>query len=125
MRSHQATSWASSSREKWTRPLVVGPSPVITPSRTTVSARAAVSRQEILEGSRAEAVSADMANGADMGVTLLKSQFLRFWASGVNDRLTIRTPYASNFTGMLICRGDTRSGSGPEEFGPDCGDKAA
>src|ERR1700733_12609534 len=76
MRSHQATSCASNSREKWTRPLVVGPSPVITPSRTTVSARAAVSRQEILDGSRVAAVSANMANGADIGVTLLKSQFL-------------------------------------------------
>ena len=47
MRAHQAASSASSAREKWTRPLVVGPSPVITPSRTMVRAWAAVLRQEI------------------------------------------------------------------------------
>src|SRR5882757_3836410 len=50
MRAHQAASAASSSREKCTRPLVVGPSPVMTPSRTMVSAWAADSRQD---GSRA------------------------------------------------------------------------
>src|SRR5580704_13737331 len=77
MRSHHTTSKASSSREKCTRPLVVGPSPVITPSRTMASARAAVSRQEISEGSRAAAVSAEAANEADIRVTLLS--FL-FWA---------------------------------------------
>src|SRR5262245_4657768 len=46
MRTHQAASSASSAREKWMRPLVVGPSPVMTPSRTMVRARAAVSRQD-------------------------------------------------------------------------------
>ena len=48
MRAHQAASSASSAREKWIRPFVVGPSPVITPSRTIVSAWAAVWRQERL-----------------------------------------------------------------------------
>src|SRR2546429_2563376 len=46
MRAHQAASSASSAREKWIRPFVVGPSPVITPSRTIVSAWAAVRRQD-------------------------------------------------------------------------------
>jgi hypothetical protein len=47
----------------------------MTPSRTIVSAWAAVSRQEILEGSRAEAASAEAAKVADIGVTLFSSQF--------------------------------------------------
>src|ERR1700744_3605818 len=71
MRSHQAASWLSSAREKWTRPLVVGPSPVITPSRTTASACAAVFRQEIFEGSKATSETSDgsarAASGADIG----------------------------------------------------------
>src|SRR5438105_1616045 len=57
MRVHQAASSASSAREKWMRPLVVGPSPVITPSRTMVSACAAVWRPD---GSGASDVSADV-----------------------------------------------------------------
>src|SRR6516165_5408604 len=79
MRTHQAVSAASSVREKWTRPLVVGPSPVITPSRTTASARAAVSLQEILEGSMVARVSAAIANGAGIGT--YSSSFF-FWAGG-------------------------------------------
>src|SRR6266567_691107 len=68
MRAHQAASSASSSREKCTRPLVVGPSPVITPSRTMVRACAAVSRQEISDGSRAPIGSASPGVEADIGV---------------------------------------------------------
>src|SRR5450631_1918018 len=71
MRAHQAASPASSAREKCTRPLVVGPSPVITPSRTTVRASAAVSRQEISDGSRAATGSAGIPAEADIGVSLL------------------------------------------------------
>jgi hypothetical protein len=59
-----------------TRPLVVGPSPVMTPSRTTVRAWAAVFRQEILEGSSAEIGSAKLASGADIEGTLLDFFFL-------------------------------------------------
>jgi len=77
MRAHQAASAASSSREKCTRPIVVGPSPVITPSRTTVSARAAVLRQEILDGSSAAVGSASLSVGADIDTVL---GFL-FWVS--------------------------------------------
>jgi hypothetical protein len=61
------------------RPFVVGPSPVITPSRTIVSACAAVLRQEIFDGSSAPIGSAGLAIGADIG-TLSFLVFL-FWAS--------------------------------------------
>src|ERR1700712_219620 len=71
MRAHQAASSASSAREKCMRPLVVGPSPVITPSRTTVRARAAVLRQEIFEGSTTPTGSASLSAGADIGTFLL------------------------------------------------------
>src|ERR1700686_2235707 len=67
MRAHQAASKASRAREKCTRPLVVGPSPVITPSRETARACAAVSRQEILDGSSAASGSAILGAEADMG----------------------------------------------------------
>src|SRR3954462_12663548 len=69
MRAHQAASSESRVREKWMRPLVVGPSPVITPSRTMVSAWAAVLRQEIFEGSSAPMVSANLSVEADIGYT--------------------------------------------------------
>src|SRR6266404_3143640 len=89
MRTHQAASAASSSREKCTRPLVVGLSPEITPSRTTVNARAAVSRQEILDGSSAAVGSASLGMGADIGTVL----GFFFWVSismpRVNEWLTI------------------------------------
>src|SRR3954463_9670320 len=52
------------------RPLVVGPSPVITPSRTTVRARAAVLRQEIFDGSMVATGSASLNAGADIGTVL-------------------------------------------------------
>src|ERR1700680_5067119 len=90
MRAHQAASSASSAREKWMRPLVVGPSPVITPSRTTVRASAAVSRQEIFVGASAPTGSASLGIGADIGTS---SQFLvpdQHFHAGVNEWLTIR-----------------------------------
>src|SRR4029077_7469809 len=84
MRAHQAASSASSAREKWMRPLVGGPSPVMTPSRTMVRAWAAVLRQE--GWSRLNA-SPTLELGADIACT---SQFL-FWSSismrGVNEWL--------------------------------------
>src|SRR3978361_198676 len=74
MRAHQAASSASSVREKWMRPLVVGPSPVITPSRTMVRAWAAVLRQD---GWSALDVSADVAANLALGADIVcTSQFL-------------------------------------------------
>src|SRR5215210_5889959 len=90
MRSHHAASKASSAREKCMRPLVVGPSPVITPSRTTLRAWAALSRQEIAFGSSAPSGSANLGRGAVICTT---SQFLfrvSISTPGVNERLTIR-----------------------------------
>jgi hypothetical protein len=52
------------------RPLVVGPSPVITPSRTIVRASAAVSRQEI-RVSMVASGSANLATEADIGTLLI------------------------------------------------------
>src|ERR1700744_721781 len=110
MRSHHATSSASSSREKCTRPRVVGPSPAMTPSRTIVSARAAVSRQEISEGSKAEIDSAEAAKGADIGIC--SSQFLALVSpADVNDWLTIRNPIGEIFTRLAFCRGSGDDGS--------------
>src|SRR5664279_5646243 len=112
MRAHQAASAASSSREKCTRPLVVGPSPVITPSRTTVSARAAVLRQEILDGSRAAVGSASLSAGADIGTLLI----LLFWAQQsmprVNGWLTIGNSGRYFFKWLPIGRDGARNGSG-------------
>jgi hypothetical protein len=50
---------------------------VITPSRTTVSACAAVLRQEIIDGSREPIGSAALAVEADIGTLLI----FFFWAS--------------------------------------------
>src|SRR6202161_1075259 len=71
MRAHQAASSASSTRGKIMRPRVVGPSPVITPSRTMVRASAAVLRQEIFEVSMATIGSTDLAAEADIGTLLI------------------------------------------------------
>src|SRR5712671_5238852 len=112
MRTHQAASAASSSREKCTRPLVVGPSPVITPSRTTVNARAAVSRQEIFDGSSAAVGSASLGMGADIGTVL----GFFFWVSismpRVNEWLTIGNLDREFFKGLPIGRDGARNGSG-------------
>src|ERR1700743_2282058 len=102
MRSHQAASWLSSAREKWTRPLVVGPSPVITPSRTTASACAAVFRQEIFEGSKATSETSDgsvrAASEADIGSSLLSLCVLgQHFHAGVNEGLMIRNRYSEVF----------------------------
>src|SRR5450830_1191479 len=112
MRAHQAASSASSAREKCTRPLVVGPSPVITPSRTTVSAWAAVSRQEILDGSSAPVGSTMLEAKADIATS---SQFLflgQHFHAGVNGWLTIRNLVRGFFNWLRICRCDTGHGSG-------------
>src|ERR1700690_3806550 len=112
MRAHQAASKASSAREKCTRPLVVGPSPVITPSRTTVRASAALSRQEISEGSSAPIGSAGLDRGADIAGS--SSQFLvlgQHFHAGVNEWLTSGNSGRDIFRWLLICRGDISRGS--------------
>jgi hypothetical protein len=81
------------------RPLVVGPSPVITPSRTIVSAWAAVWRQDGCGTSDVSAdVSAVSAVGAGIGA-LLDFFFLAssISISGMNERLTIRYPHPRDF----------------------------
>src|ERR1700761_4912712 len=120
MRSHQAASWLSSAREKWTRPLVVGPSPVITPSRTTANACAAVFRQEIFEGSKATSETADgsvkAASGADIG-SYSFSAFVRVqhFHAGVNEWLMIRNSHTEFFRWLPIgrCRPCRVQRSGP------------
>src|SRR5882757_6213825 len=100
MRTHHAASSASSDREKWMRPLVVGPSPVITPSRTMVSAWAAVLRQDGCNAPlRASAVLV-------LGADILDFQFL-FQASfsmGVNEWLMIRNLRSEIFRWLLFGR---------------------
>src|SRR5258708_8098170 len=101
MRAHQAASSASSAREKWIRPLVVGPSPVITPSRTIVSAWAAVLRQDGCGTSDVSVdvsadVSAVLAVGA--GIAGILNFFFRSSISitGTEERVTLRNlPRAS------------------------------
>src|SRR4051794_6214681 len=108
MRAHQAASSASSAREKWIRPLVVGPSPVMTPSRTMVSAWAAVLRQEGWSTADASTV---LELAADIACT---SQFL-FWIqhcdAGVNEWLMIRNLHSEIFKWLPIGRGDICHGS--------------
>src|SRR4051812_34651954 len=100
MRAHQAASSASSAREKWMRPLVVGPSPVMTPSRTMVRAWAAVSRQD---GSGTP-FSAALVLGADI-VGLLNSLVLGHLVhAGVNEWLTIRNRRFDILRWLPICR---------------------
>src|SRR5437899_10672578 len=83
------------------RPLVVGPSPVITPSRTIVSACAAVLRQEIFDGSRAPIGSAMGAAGADIGSFLFSFSCSRgqHVHAGVNEWLTTRKLHRVVFRG--------------------------
>src|ERR1035437_142219 len=91
---------------------------VITPSRTTASASAAVLRQEILDGSSAPIGSADLAAGADIAYS---SQFLflgQHFHAGVNEVLTIRNPGRVFFKWLLICRCDVRHGSSGSQPGP-------
>src|ERR1043166_7620611 len=113
MRAHQAAASASSAREKWIRPLVVGPSPVITPSRTMVSAWAAVLRQD---GCGTSDVSVDvsvvLAVGA--GIVALLDFFFRSSISirGMNERLTIRNWHFEIFRWLPIGRCDIGHGSG-------------
>src|SRR5580704_14412660 len=121
MRAHQAASKASSAREKCTRPLVVGPSPVITPSRTTQRASAALSRQEIPEGSSAPIGSASLDRGADIAGS--SSRFLglgQHFHAGVNEWLTNRNWGRDIFRWLLICRGGIGGGSARGAPGPAC-----
>src|SRR3954447_19419627 len=100
MRAAQAASSASSAREKWMRPLVVGPSPVMTPSRTMVRAWAAVSRQD---GSGTP-FSAALVLGADI-VRLLNSLVLGHLVhAGVSEWLTIRNRRFDILRWLPICR---------------------
>src|ERR1700755_2322103 len=112
MRAHQAASSASSAREKWTRPLVVGPSPVNTPSRTIVSARAEVLRQG---GSGTPIASTGFSTLLDLAdiitVTLLSSVSCSGRAP-VNEWLTIRHRDLSISKWLLIGRIYSRTGSG-------------
>src|ERR1700744_234208 len=125
MRSHQAASWLSSAREKWTRPRVVGPSPVITPSRTTASACAAVFRQEILEGSKATSETSDgsgrAASGADIGSysfqLLYRLVLGQQFHAGVNEWLMIRNSHREFFRWLPISR-DRERGVHPARVRP-------
>src|SRR5260221_8183390 len=93
------------------RPLVVGPSPVITPSRTIVRASAAVLRQEIFDGSRAPIGSATLSVGADIG-TLLFLVLVQHFHAGVNEWLTIRYSPAGFLNGSRLVAVNIRHGSG-------------
>src|ERR1700676_3706186 len=91
------------------RPLGVGPFPVITPSCMWVSARAAVFRQEMSEGSRTTVGSTAVAKGAD--IRSYSFQFLvlgQHLPAGVNEWLTIRNLVCDNFRWLRICRCDVR-----------------
>src|SRR6478735_6408904 len=119
MRTHQPASSASSAREKCTRPLVVGPSPVMTPSRTMVSAWAAVSRQE---GSRALIASANLDFTADIVSLLSSVQFLVLGQNvdaGVNEWLMIRNLHSAFFKWLPIGRIYSRKGSRSRPGGRD------
>src|ERR1700760_1858843 len=89
MRAHQAASSASSAREKCARPLVVGPSPVSTPSRTMVSARAAVLRQVGSGTPIASTLFSTLLDFADIVTVTLLSSVSFLWSRGskrvVND----------------------------------------
>src|SRR3977135_2398483 len=92
------------------RPLVVGPSPVITPSRTIVRASAAVLRQEISDGSRAPTRSAGIPAEA---VIVFSFAFFRPQQSmpGMNEWLTIRSLARVFCKQLLIGRCDVSHGS--------------
>src|SRR6267142_2046301 len=92
------------------RPLVVGPSPVITPSRTIVRASAAVLRQEISDGSRAPTRSAGIPAEA---VIVFSFVFFHSQQStpGMNEWLTIRSLARVFCKQLLIGRCDVSHGS--------------
>src|SRR5436190_943007 len=105
MRAHQAASSPSSAREKWTRPFVVGPSPVMTPSRTMVRAWAALVRQD---GESAPDSSAGLVLEADI-IPLLSFWFFvgflgQHFHAGVNEWLTIRNRGFDIFKWLPVCR---------------------
>src|ERR1700719_3313139 len=99
MRTHQAASSASSAREKCTRPLVVGPSPVNTPSRTIVSAWAEVLRQ-VGSGTPIASTLLDLA--ADIVTVTLLSSVSCSGRGPVNEWLTIRNRDRSISKWLLI-----------------------
>src|ERR1700744_6093332 len=107
MRAHQAASSASSAREKCTRPLVVGPSPVSTPSRTMVSAWADVLRQV---GSGTP-VASTLLYFADIVTVTLPSSVSSSGRGPVNEWLTIRNRDLSISRWLLIGRIYSRMGS--------------
>src|SRR5438552_17510227 len=124
MRAHQAASSASSAREKWIRPLVVGPSPVITPSRTMVSAWAAVWRQD---GCWTSDVSVDVSTASAVGAGIVALLNFFFGSSisiqGMNERLTIRNWHFEIFRWLPIGRCEVGHGSDGKPAGRDAGDK--
>src|SRR5882757_3639932 len=109
MRAHQAASSASSAREKWIRPLVVGPSPVMTPSRTMVRACAAVFRQEIFEVTAA--VGSAEIPGAGIGTLLFFFSGLKHFHADVNEWLMDRHRKGVFFRWLPIGRCDLDHGS--------------
>src|SRR5258705_11059316 len=113
MRAHQAASSASSAREKWIRPFVVGPSPVITPSRTIVSAWAAVWRQDGC-GTSDDSADVSVVLAVRAGIVALLDFVFRSRISirGMNERLTIRNWHFEIFRWLPIGRCDIGHGSG-------------
>src|SRR5436305_8205623 len=124
MRAHHAASNASAAREKCTRPSVVGPSPVITPSRTTPSAKAALSRQEILAGSRAAMLWANSGKRAFIGTV---SRLCVFGVTNsmpdVNEWLKIRNFRHPFFTASGLTCQECRRFEYREAAGRDGGHK--
>src|SRR3954453_1431827 len=78
------------------RPFVVGPSPVITPSRTMASASAALLWQDIFEVSMAVG-RAETAAAADIGTLLFSCSDPQHFHAGVNEWLTVESelPFAA------------------------------
>src|SRR3954464_13816586 len=85
------------------RPLVVGPSPVITPSRTMVRACAAVFRQEIFEVTAA-------VGSAGIATLLFFFSGLKHFHAGVNERLMDRHRKGVFFRWLPIGRCDLNHG---------------
>src|SRR5215217_3159527 len=125
MRAHQAASSASSAREKWIRPLVVGPSPVITPSRTMVSAWAAVLRQDGWGTSSDVSVDASVVLAVGAGIVALLDFFFRSSISirGMNERLTIRNSHSQIFRWLPIGRCEVGHSSGQSTHNTPSGAK--
>src|SRR5258705_12785793 len=74
------------------RPLVAGPSPVITPSRTMPRAYTATSRSSLFDISTAPISSSDISTKADIVLFFLLFRFQHFHA-GANERLTLHSHF--------------------------------